>query len=177
MESSRDHNVMVASPTQTQTPAGEMEEGNQQPLSTVYSTNRSTSALLSPTKPIHRLKHLQRLTLRCKASTKRKVIASCRLYDSASFNHEHNWLWKSSPGSQYFCVQVEEMEVDDFFDGIKRLYNEETTTVTVQEGPTPTRGATATGGEGGSASVCTVLFSRQEGSVSPCPPLQPVSTS
>ncbi|XP_029025736.1 cyclin-I [Betta splendens] len=149
MESSRDHSIMVASPAQPQTPAGEVEEGNQQPLSTVYSTNRSTSALRSPPKPIHHLKHLQRVTLRCKASTKRKV---------------------------------EEMEVDDFFDGIKRLYNEDgTTTVAVQEGPTPTMGATATGGEGGGAggglSVCTVLLSRQEGSVSPCPPLQPVSTS
>ncbi|NXU91024.1 CCNI protein, partial [Xiphorhynchus elegans] len=46
--------------------------------------------------------------------------------------------------------KVEQMEVDDFYDGIKRLYNEELEPV---------------------GSVC----SRQEGSASPCPPLQPVS--
>uniref|UniRef100_A0A3B4ZXS5 Cyclin I n=1 Tax=Stegastes partitus TaxID=144197 RepID=A0A3B4ZXS5_9TELE len=45
---------------------------------------------------------------------------------------------------------VEEMEVDDFYDGIKRLYNEDATvTAAVQEG----------------------------GNSSPCPPLQPVSAS
>lgn len=73
------------------------------------------------------------------------------------------------------CVQVEEMEVDDFFDGIKRLYNEDITTV--QEGAAPATGAIAKGGEGGGLSVCTVLFSQQEGRTSPCPPLQPVGTS
>uniref|UniRef100_A0A3B4YI34 Cyclin I n=1 Tax=Seriola lalandi dorsalis TaxID=1841481 RepID=A0A3B4YI34_SERLL len=61
---------------------------------------------------------------------------------------------------------VEEMEVDDFFDGIKRLYNEDvTTTITVQEGATPATGAITSGGGGGG------------GSSSPCPPLQPVSAS
>uniref|UniRef100_A0A3P8U1T6 Cyclin-I n=1 Tax=Amphiprion percula TaxID=161767 RepID=A0A3P8U1T6_AMPPE len=51
----------------------------------------------------------------------------------------------------HFTCQVEEMEVDDFYDGIKRLYNEDTTNTTaVQEG---------------------------EGNSSPCPPLQPVSAS
>uniref|UniRef100_A0A8C5FFX8 Cyclin I n=1 Tax=Gadus morhua TaxID=8049 RepID=A0A8C5FFX8_GADMO len=53
-------------------------------------------------------------------------------------------------------VQVEVMEVDDFFDGIKRLYNEES------EPPDRGRG------------LCSVLAPRQEGSVSPCPPLQPI---
>uniref|UniRef100_A0A3B5AG30 Cyclin-I n=1 Tax=Stegastes partitus TaxID=144197 RepID=A0A3B5AG30_9TELE len=54
--------------------------------------------------------------------------------------------------------QVEEMEVDDFYDGIKRLYNEDATvTAAVQEG--------------------AVLLPRQEGNSSPCPPLQPVSAS
>uniref|UniRef100_A0A3Q3KZ04 Cyclin-I n=1 Tax=Labrus bergylta TaxID=56723 RepID=A0A3Q3KZ04_9LABR len=75
---------------------------------------------------------------------------------------------------------VEEMEVDDFFDGIKRLYNEDITTAAVQEVATPATGAIATGGgegEGGGLGVCSVLLSRQEGSCSPCPPLQPVSAS
>lgn len=72
-------------------------------------------------------------------------------------------------------VQVEEMEVDDFYDGIKRLYNEEVTnTITaVQEGAKTTGGGGAEGGLGD----CSVLLSRQEGSSSPCPPLQPASTS
>lgn len=66
-------------------------------------------------------------------------------------------------------VQVEEMEVDDFYDGIKRLYNEDVTTTnttTVQEGA-----KTPIAGGGG------VLPARQEGSSSPCPPLQPASAS
>lgn len=67
------------------------------------------------------------------------------------------------------------MEVDDFYDAIKRLYNEDTTTA-VQEGPTPTMGASG-GGCGGGLGVCSVLLSRQEGSTSPCPPLQPASAS
>ncbi|XP_053267699.1 cyclin-I [Pleuronectes platessa] len=67
--------------------------------------------------------------------------------------------------------KVEEMEVDDFYDGIKRLYNEDvTSTITVQEGAPPTGG-------GGGLNVCSVLLTRQEGSSSPCPPLQPVSAS
>lgn len=74
------------------------------------------------------------------------------------------------------------MEVDDFFDGIKRLYNEETnTTTTVREGATPTMGASMTveGAEGGAGrgglAICSILLSRQDGGSSPCPPLQPVS--
>uniref|UniRef100_A0A3Q0S2M2 Cyclin-I n=1 Tax=Amphilophus citrinellus TaxID=61819 RepID=A0A3Q0S2M2_AMPCI len=73
-------------------------------------------------------------------------------------------------GSQLICLhaQVEEMEVDDFYDGIKRLYNEDVTTSTaaVQEGAT-----TGGGGGGGGLPV------QQEGSSSPCPPLQPASAS
>ncbi|KAL2780485.1 cyclin-I isoform e [Daubentonia madagascariensis] len=52
--------------------------------------------------------------------------------------------------------KVEEMEVDDFYDGIKRLYNEDNASENV--GP-----------------VCGTDLSRQEGHASPCPPLQPVS--
>uniref|UniRef100_A0A8D0L534 Cyclin-I n=1 Tax=Sphenodon punctatus TaxID=8508 RepID=A0A8D0L534_SPHPU len=57
--------------------------------------------------------------------------------------------------------KVEEMEVDDFYDGIKRLYNEESA---------PEMVALESVG-----SVCATDASRQGGSVSPCPPLQPVS--
>lgn len=52
--------------------------------------------------------------------------------------------------------KVEEMEVDDFYDGIKRLYNEDNAPESV-------------------GSVCGTDLSRQEGHTSPCPPLQPVS--
>nr|XP_056711125.1 cyclin-I [Euleptes europaea] len=58
--------------------------------------------------------------------------------------------------------KVEEMEVDDFYDGIKRLYNEENAP----------EGAAL---EGKASSACGADVSRQGGSVSPCPPLQPVS--
>uniref|UniRef100_A0A8C0BH29 Cyclin I n=1 Tax=Buteo japonicus TaxID=224669 RepID=A0A8C0BH29_9AVES len=57
--------------------------------------------------------------------------------------------------------KVEEMEVDDFYDGIKRLYNEDIAPEVV-----------ALENMG---SVCGADVSRQEGNVSPCPPLQPVS--
>ncbi|XP_018552234.1 LOW QUALITY PROTEIN: cyclin-I [Lates calcarifer] len=73
--------------------------------------------------------------------------------------------------------KVEEMEVDDFYDGIKRLYNEDVTTIAVQEGAAPATGAITTTGGGGGLNTCSVLLSRQEGSTSPCPPLQPVSAS
>uniref|UniRef100_A0A8C6YB99 Cyclin-I n=1 Tax=Naja naja TaxID=35670 RepID=A0A8C6YB99_NAJNA len=56
--------------------------------------------------------------------------------------------------------KVEEMEVDDFYDGIKRLYNEE---------------SPLDGGEGKAAPGCSADVSWQGGSISPCPPLQPVS--
>ncbi|XP_044081867.1 cyclin-I-like [Neovison vison] len=52
--------------------------------------------------------------------------------------------------------EVEEMEVDDFYDGIKRLYNEDSAPENV-------------------GSVCGTDLSRQEGPASPCPPLRPVS--
>ncbi|XP_063775694.1 cyclin-I isoform X1 [Pseudophryne corroboree] len=55
--------------------------------------------------------------------------------------------------------KVEQMEVDDFYDGIKRLYNEDSTI------------------EAGSVEIaaCSSGLSRQEGSISPCPQLQAVS--
>uniref|UniRef100_A0A6Q2WUV1 Cyclin N-terminal domain-containing protein n=1 Tax=Esox lucius TaxID=8010 RepID=A0A6Q2WUV1_ESOLU len=61
---------------------------------------------------------------------------------------------------------VEEMEVDEFYDGIKRLYNEE------NWGAPEGAAVTAEGqGFGGG----DVLPTRQEVNNSPCPPLQPVS--
>ncbi|XP_006010660.1 cyclin-I isoform X2 [Latimeria chalumnae] len=57
--------------------------------------------------------------------------------------------------------KVEDMEVDAFYDGIKRLYNEDS----AQEAP----------GMESAGSVCGANLSWQEGSVSPCPPLQPVA--
>lgn len=57
--------------------------------------------------------------------------------------------------------KVEEMEVDEFYDGIKRLYNEDSAQdVMVRENMSFLYNASA---------------SRQEGNASPCPPLQPVS--
>ncbi|KAG9480624.1 hypothetical protein GDO78_012209 [Eleutherodactylus coqui] len=55
--------------------------------------------------------------------------------------------------------KVEQMEVDDFYDGIKRLYNEDSTV------------------EVGSVEIatCNGSLPRQEGSISPCPQLQAVS--
>ncbi|XP_030598233.1 cyclin-I [Archocentrus centrarchus] len=138
-ESSRDH---VTSAQAQSTAAGVEEEEIQQSWSAIssssfssFSADSSIPALLSPPRHLRHLNHLQKVTLRCKASTKRKV---------------------------------EEMEVDDFYDGIKRLYNEDVTTSTaaVQEG------ATTTGGGGGGG-----LPVQQEGSSSPCPPLQPASAS
>ncbi|KAG8593532.1 hypothetical protein GDO81_000865 [Engystomops pustulosus] len=90
-----------------------------------------------------------------------------------------NQKGKSTPGSlmkgaTYFyqrlaapgaCKQastkrkVEEMEVDDFYDGIKRLYNEDGT---VEVG-------------GMEIAACNGGLSKQEGSISPCPQLQAVS--
>lgn len=139
-ESSRDH-----APTTTPAQLSGREQGSQQPWSSVSTfsstTNSNIPALLSPPKHLHHLNYLQKVTMRCKASTKRKV---------------------------------EDMEVDDFYDGIKRLYNEDVTTAT----PTVQDGAITTGGGGeGGLGVCSVLLPRQEGSSSPCPPLQPVSAS
>lgn len=57
--------------------------------------------------------------------------------------------------------KVEEMEVDDFYDGIKRLYNEENAPEVVAL-------------EGKATSACSSDASRQGGNLSPCPPLQPV---
>ncbi|XP_028318399.1 cyclin-I [Gouania willdenowi] len=131
-----------------QAAADEEDEGNQQHLicNSTSSTESDVPALLSP--PTYHLNHLQKVTLRLKASTKRKV---------------------------------EEMEVDDFYDDIKRLYNEDTTTTStcaLQEGAAPSMGAITGSGDGeGGGCVCSVLVPRWEGSSSPCPPLQPVSAS
>ncbi|XP_042196380.1 cyclin-I isoform X3 [Callorhinchus milii] len=71
------------------------------------------------------------------------------------------------PSSSYGCKQasakrkVEEMEVDDFYDGIKRLYNED-------GGQEITGMDTVTSSYGPNLQL-------QEGSTSPCPPLQPVT--
>ncbi|KAM4707591.1 cyclin-I [Discoglossus pictus] len=55
--------------------------------------------------------------------------------------------------------KVEQMEVDDFYDGIKRLYNEDGTADVV----------------GMEIVACGSGLSRQEGTISPCPQLQAVS--
>ncbi|KAM9322059.1 cyclin-I [Pholidichthys leucotaenia] len=130
--SSRDHDLNT---TQTQAPAGG-EEQSQHPWSS-SSSSSTLPALLSPPKLLHPLHQLRKVTLHCKASTKRKV---------------------------------EMMEVDDFYDGIKRLYNEDVPTASVQEGVVQ-----AGGGEG--VSPCSVLSPRHVGCSSPCPPLQPIDTS
>lgn len=67
--------------------------------------------------------------------------------------------------------KVEQMEVDEFFDGIKRLYNEEAPAESTAVGG----GGGGGGGGGETTKGCSsLLVPRQEGS-SPCPPLQPVS--
>ncbi|KAM6902319.1 cyclin-I [Xenentodon cancila] len=78
--------------------------------------------------------------------------------------------------------KVEQMDVDDFYDGIKRLYNEDITNPSsaVQEGATPTVGIlTASAGGGGAAGrvICNLRLSQQEDGSTPCPPLQPVSAT
>ncbi|KAM4528417.1 cyclin-I [Odontesthes bonariensis] len=138
-ESSRDHWL---TPTLPQTTAGG-EDGS----SSSSSSDGKIAALLLSPKHLGRLNLLHKVTLRCKASTKRKV---------------------------------EQMDVDDFYDGIKRLYNEDVAnpSTAIQEGAPPAAGEmpTAGGGGGGSLAVCN-MASRQEGSSSPCPPLRPVTSS
>ncbi|KAM6901635.1 cyclin-I [Lycodopsis pacificus] len=137
-ESSRDHALATATPAQLKSAAGGEERSLQPWISISTSTNKSSIPVLVP--PPKHLRPLK-VTLRCKASAKRKV---------------------------------EEMEVDDFYDCIKRLYNEDVTAA--HEGATPSKGAIG-GGGGGGLRVCSVLLTRQEGSSTPCPPLQPVSAS
>ncbi|XP_069043491.1 cyclin-I isoform X2 [Lepisosteus oculatus] len=67
--------------------------------------------------------------------------------------------WKPASAKR----KVEEMEVDEFYDGIKRLYNEDS----APEGA---------GAEGGGL-VCGAAAAWPEGSPSPCPPLRPVSVA
>lgn len=57
--------------------------------------------------------------------------------------------------------KVEEMDVDDFYDGIKRLYNEESSQEVV--------------GMDAVTSSCSTNLQIKEGSISPCPPLHPVT--
>ncbi|KAK9532927.1 hypothetical protein VZT92_010287 [Zoarces viviparus] len=135
-ESSRDHALATATPAQLKSAAGG-EERSLQPWISISTNKSSIPVLVPPPKHLGPLK----VTLRCKASAKRKV---------------------------------EEMEVDDFYDCIKRLYNEDATATAAHEGATPSKGAI---GGGGGLGVCSVLLTRQEGSSSPCPPLQPVSAS
>ncbi|XP_016325592.1 cyclin-I-like [Sinocyclocheilus anshuiensis] len=59
--------------------------------------------------------------------------------------------------------KVEHMEVDEYFDGIKRLYSEESP----QEGAPTCTAETVGGGQG-------LLVIQQNAGFSPCPPLQPV---
>ncbi|KAM6985605.1 cyclin-I [Aplochiton taeniatus] len=83
--------------------------------------------------------------------------------------HSHNRLQQVRVRCKASAKRkVEEMEVDEFYDGIKRLYNEEI----AQEGT-----ATPAGEVGPSLGGCGVLLVRQEGSTSPCPPLQPASAT
>ncbi|XP_019744309.1 cyclin-I [Hippocampus comes] len=134
----------ITSSVESSTPAAGEEEGHQQRFSATLSTpNRGNlMALLSPPKPSGHLNRLHKVTMRCKASTKRKV---------------------------------EEMEVDDFYDGIKRLYNEDgVMTAAIQEGAAPAMGTvTPASAEGG----LRILTSQLEGSSSPCPPLQSICAS
>ncbi|TWW66894.1 cyclin-I [Takifugu flavidus] len=128
---SLEHQLLASSTVQLQTPTA----GKEGAQSSVSSCTETTPALLSPLKHLSHRNPLQKVTVRCKSSTKRKV---------------------------------EEMEEDDFYDDIKRLYNEDTTTA-VHEG-------VIVSGEGG-LGVCSVPLSTQEGSSSPCPPLQPAGAS
>lgn len=57
--------------------------------------------------------------------------------------------------------KVEEMDVDDFYDGIKRLYNEDSSQEVV--------------GMDAVTSSCSTNLQIKEGSISPCPPLHPVT--
>ncbi|XP_059844829.1 cyclin-I [Hypanus sabinus] len=57
--------------------------------------------------------------------------------------------------------KVEEMDVDDFYDGIKRLYNEDSSQEVV--------------GMDAVTSGCSTNLQVKEGSISPCPPLHPVT--
>lgn len=141
---SREPALCAATPARLQTLAG--GEGSQRPWPSP--TTSPAPVLLSPPRLYPDLHRLRKVTLRSKASGKRKV---------------------------------EQMEVDDFYDGIKRLYNEDVGGA-VQEVASPSGAAAAPGGGGGGGGVeaaggpgCSVLLSRQEGRTSPCPPLQPIA--
>jgi len=130
-------------------------EGSQHPWAPASSTFSPSPALLSPPK--------------------------CYQQHQPPLNHLQNIILRCKASAKR---KVEEMEVDDFFDGIKRLYNEDPAnpTAPVQEGGTPAvvTGALVGGGGcgegvGGGCGGGFVLSRQQGGSTSPCPPLQPVN--
>lgn len=72
-ESSRDHPPTHAAPAaQTQSTAVG-PEGSQQPWGAICTSGNTIPALRSPPKHCGHTNRLQKITLRCKASTKRKV--------------------------------------------------------------------------------------------------------
>ncbi|XP_061732878.1 cyclin-I isoform X2 [Nerophis ophidion] len=88
------------------------------------------------------------------------------------FYHLHHLLRLTLRCKSSTKRKVEEMEVDDFYDGIKRLYNEDYTTTLAQEGAPFLRGATTT-----TTTTTPAAGEREGGRSSPCPPLQPVCAS
>lgn len=93
-KSSRDCSLTTATPAQHQTPAT-VEQGGLHPWSSVSTCINSTiPALLSPPKHHGHLKPLQKITVLCKASAKRKVtrLSSLKLVDLQLFFKPH-WFW------------------------------------------------------------------------------------
>lgn len=83
-ESSRSHTLTDTSAAQPQTPAGG-QDGSAQPWSSMaFSTNSSVPTLLSPPKHLYHCNRLQKVTLRCKASAKRKVTVTSYTVGSGS---------------------------------------------------------------------------------------------
>lgn len=93
---SLEHPLPASSAVQLQTPTAG-KEGGPQPLSSIS----SIPALLSPLKPLSHCNTLQKVTIRCKSSTKRKVtplIPSRALIQSWS-DHDHKFV-TSHPGGR-----------------------------------------------------------------------------
>lgn len=134
-------------------------EGSQHPWAPSSPTSSPSPALMSP--PKHHQHH-------------------------PPLNHLQNIVLRCKASAKR---KVEEMEVDEFFDGIKRLYNEDpaNTTAPFQEGGTPAvmtgtlmgggggGGGEGVGGCGGGVSFSVLLPRQQQVSSSPCPPLQPAT--
>ncbi|CAF90358.1 unnamed protein product, partial [Tetraodon nigroviridis] len=112
--------LLSSPPVQLQTPAAGKGGGP----GARSSASSSTKSVLCPLTPLSHPNAPQKVTVRSKSSTKRKV---------------------------------EEMTEDDIYADIKRLYNEDSTAGAHQGGP----------------GVRSAPLSAQEGSSSPCPPLQP----